>query len=75
MFYANALVSFVHGSVIQKYSSVVQMPVDITLVAHQIDRMDGNMSQDNAIQIMATPNISEMLSIITQFKDVMIATD
>jgi hypothetical protein len=53
----------------------MQMAVDITPVAIQAAFMDWYMRQDIVIQIMATPDVIKVFSVITQLKDIMVASD
>jgi hypothetical protein len=53
----------------------MQMAMDITLVAIQAAFMDWYMRQDIVIQVMTTSDVIKIFSVITQLKNIMVASN
>jgi hypothetical protein len=53
----------------------MQMAMDIALITIQAAFMDWYMRQDIVIQVMTTPDIIKIFSVITQLKNIMVASN
>ena len=77
MLYTDALVALIVRSVFRQHTSVVRVPMNVPFVPIKMSRMDRDVTQDEGIQLVDTPDVieSEWPEVILGFENIVVPPD